>query len=326
MARELIAGTSFRLAARDLPPGEGLSRFREVFDSKVQLNFEARSDQPFDAVMEVQGFPGLRRATMASGTDVRLVRSRAMLADGEDDVCLIVNRGPGLSIRQRRSQSEAQTGDGVLLVYREQAQLDFLAMNYAAIRVPYAALSPFSRGIEAAAGGRIRAGTPALQLLQAYLANLPATPADPALNRLVAAHVYDLLALAIGATRDGAHAARQRGVRAARLAVIRGDLARDPDLTVYDVALRQGVTPRYVQMLFEEAGTTFTEVVLENRLAAARRMLASPRYADWSITAIALEAGFGDLSYFNRRFRQRFTRTPSDVRAAAGRAADEAEP
>ncbi|RUX33774.1 helix-turn-helix domain-containing protein, partial [Mesorhizobium sp. M7A.F.Ca.CA.002.09.1.1] len=36
-----------------------------------------------------------------------------------------------------------------------------------------------------------------------------------------------------------------------------------------------------------------------------------------SITAIAYEAGFNDLSYFNRAFRRRYDATPSDVRAAA---------
>jgi AraC-like DNA-binding protein len=41
----------------------------------------------------------------------------------------------------------------------------------------------------------------------------------------------------------------------------------------------------------------------------------SPRYATWSIVAIALEAGFGDLSHFNRPFKQRYLTTPSDLRA-----------
>jgi AraC-like DNA-binding protein len=321
MTAELIAGSSFTLSAGDLPPRQGLFQLQEIFDSRVQLRFETRLDRPVDAVMTVQGLPGVRRATMASGMDVRLERSRARLADGEDDVCLIVNLGPAMSITQRRRQSVAGPGDGALLVYREAAVLDFRAMTYAGIRVPFAALAPFTRDIEAAAAGCVRSDTPALRLLQRYLASLAETPADPALARLVAAHVHDLMALVIGATRDGADLARHRGVRAARLQVIRQDLAREPDLTITEVALRQGVSPRYVQMLFEEAGTTFTDVVLQLRLHAAHRMLTSPRYADWSITAIALEAGFGDLSYFNRRFRQRFDRTPSDLRAETARAA-----
>ena len=43
-------------------------------------------------------------------------------------------------------------------------------------------------------------------------------------------------------------------------------------------------------------------------------MLISPRYATWSIAVIALEAGFGDLSHFNRRFKRRYLMTPSDMR------------
>lgn len=49
-----------------------------------------------------------------------------------------------------------------------------------------------------------------------------------------------------------------------------------------------------------------------------RGMLLSPRYASWSITAIALEAGFGDLSHFNRRFRRRYLMTPTDLRGQRG--------
>jgi AraC-like DNA-binding protein len=317
MPAELIGGTSFKLAAGDLPPTRRLATFQEVFDRKVQLDFSVRADRPFDAVMTVQGFPGFRRAMMQSDTDVRLERRRTMLSDGEDDVCLIVNAGRGLSIQQRRRQSTAQTGDGVLLVYREAAILDFQAMTYTGLRVPFAALAPFTRNIEAAAAGRIPGHDPALQLLQGYLAALPSLPSDPRLNQLVAAHVHDLMALMIGATRDGAEQAQQRGVRAARLQVIRQDLSQDPDLTLDQIARRQGVSPRYVQMLFEESGTTFTDYVLDLRLQSAFRMLSSPRYAAWSVTAIALEAGFGDLSYFNRRFRRRFGGTPSDIRAAA---------
>jgi AraC-like DNA-binding protein len=53
----------------------------------------------------------------------------------------------------------------------------------------------------------------------------------------------------------------------------------------------------------------------------AHRMLGNPLLAAQTITAIACEAGFGDLSHFNRAFRRRYGETPSDVRARArGRA------
>ena len=46
-------------------------------------------------------------------------------------------------------------------------------------------------------------------------------------------------------------------------------------------------------------------------------MLSDPRAGEMFISAIAYEAGFGDLSYFNRTFRRRFGASPSDVRKAA---------
>jgi AraC-like DNA-binding protein len=42
-----------------------------------------------------------------------------------------------------------------------------------------------------------------------------------------------------------------------------------------------------------------------------------PRRAIAAVSAIAFEAGFGDLSYFNRAFRRVYGATPSDVRVKA---------
>jgi AraC-like DNA-binding protein len=70
-------------------------------------------------------------------------------------------------------------------------------------------------------------------------------------------------------------------------------------------------------MLFENEGTTFSEFARNARLSRAYRMLRDPRFADRSISTIAFEAGFSDLSYFNKVFRRRFGGTPSDVRAAS---------
>ena len=168
--------------------------------------------------------------------------------------------------------------------------------------------------VDAAAARRIPRDTEALTLLRTYVANLPERIADPQLGRLSATHVYDLIALAIGATAEGREIANQRGVRAARLEAIKADLIQNTALYLDQLAAHQRISPRYVQMLFEEAGTTFSDFALERRLDAARSMLTSPRYATWSVTAIALEAGFGDVSHFNRRFKRRYLMTPSDMR------------
>jgi AraC-like DNA-binding protein len=68
-----------------------------------------------------------------------------------------------------------------------------------------------------------------------------------------------------------------------------------------------------------DAGTTFTDFVLQQRLARVRSFLSDPRADQRPISAIAYDAGFGDLSYFNHAFRRLYGSTPSDIRAAARR-------
>ena len=77
--------------------------------------------------------------------------------------------------------------------------------------------------------------------------------------------------------------------------------------------------------LFSPAGSADPQVILRGsplpgcQYPFVRDVLRDPRFAERTITAIAYEAGFGDLSYFNRAFRRRYGETPSDVRAAAVR-------
>ena len=74
------------------------------------------------------------------------------------------------------------------------------------------------------------------------------------------------------------------------------------------------MTTRYLQMLFESEGTTFSAFVREQRLARAFRMLTNPRFCGSKVADVALGCGFGDVSYFNRKFRARFGASPREVR------------
>ena len=119
------------------------------------------------------------------------------------------------------------------------------------------------------------------------------------------------------------HARRRRiGERLLMLAIVAlglgaiGALAfvRDCDLNMTAVATRHAITPRYVHKLFERQGVTFGEFLRSQRLALAYRMLTDARFAERSISSIAYEVGFGDLSNFNRCFRRRYGATPSEIR------------
>jgi AraC-like DNA-binding protein len=197
--------------------------------------------------------------------------------------------------------------------------------------LPRAALASRVPDLDDLIGKPLSRASEVLELLARYVELLRGDggPASPALGHLAATHIHDLIALALGAARDASQLARGRGLRAARLRAIKADIRASlagAEFSVAAVARRQGVTPRYVHMLFEAEGTTFSRFVLGERLDASRRMLADSRHDHLSIAAIAYAAGFGDLSYFNRAFRSRYGATPSDVRKDESLAAPERWP
>jgi AraC-like DNA-binding protein len=311
MELEERGGASLRFSTRELPPSKRLPALRELFEQTIRMEIDAEPGQAVE--MRVHVAPGLRRGRMLSSLTARVTRSAQRVADGEDTVCLMMKTGGHMALTQGGRQGVPQVGDAVLLLYREPALLQFVDTTYLSVRVPFSALATLAN-VEIAAARCIPCDTEALSLLRTYLASLPERIDDPQLCRLAATHVHDLMALAIGATNEGREIANRRGVRAARLESIKAELIRNAALDLGQLAAQQGISPRYVQMLFEEQGTTFSDFVLERRLDAAWRMLTSPRHATWSIAVIAFEAGFSDLSHFNRRFKRRYLMTPTDLR------------
>ena len=172
--------------------------------------------------------------------------------------------------------------------------------------------------------GSISQDNEALRLLRTYVNALGEAPepATPELRRLIVVHIQDLVVLTIGAAGQAAAIGQHCSLRAARLQAIKVDIAahlREQEFTVGVVAAHQHVSARYVQMLFESEGTTFSHFVLRQRLALAKRMLADRRYDGWTVSAIAMETGFGDLSHFDHAFRRFYATSPSEVRAAVYR-------
>jgi len=110
------------------------------------------------------------------------------------------------------------------------------------------------------------------------------------------------------------------GIRAARLSAIKSDILenlRQQSFSIYGIASRHGIPVSYVRPLFAAEGTSLTDFILQQRLAAAHDMLRDARFAGRAINAIAFEVGFGGVANFNRAFRRRYVMKPSDMRAKA---------
>ena len=320
------AAETLRLAANDAPEDARPDLLREFFERLgVRYDVTATGREPIKIDLTLRRLPGLQ---LSQGTlqGARYLRTRG----STEDVGLVVNPRGALRIAQCGREITLGEGDATLVSFSEALDTVHRAPgDMLVLRFPGPQLAPRLTDAPDCALRRIPHGTPALRMLTDYVNIIgqkqAATNGD--LQQLIVSHFYDLAAVAIGATRDAAELARGRGVRAARLYAIKQDIAQNldqPDLSVVALALRHGCTPRCIQRLFESEGTSFTDHVLAQRLAFAHRMLTDPRREGEKISTIALDAGFGDLSYFNRAFRRHYGDTPSAIRAFAPRAVHQA--
>lgn len=83
-------------------------------------------------------------------------------------------------------------------------------------------------------------------------------------------------------------------------------------LSIADVAAVAGFSESHFMRYFKEAmGTSFIDYLKDYRLTMAARMLQS---SDESVLAVSEEAGFSNLSYFNRSFKNKYKMTPREYR------------
>ena len=267
--------------------------------------------------------PGLR---VLSGTTTAATYRRAVSKVEADDIALQFGSANDVSASLHQREAAIERYDAFLLPCGDRASIHLPhESRFITLRLPRAAIAQNVANLDDTYCTRMLAETPALCLLRRYLGlldDVTQAGATPDLRHSAVTHIYDLIAMSLGATRDAAEVAKGRGVRAARLKAVKDDILRNlanETLSIGAVAERHGVSPRYIQRLFEETGATFTEYLVAERLARAHRLVSDPRVNGRTLTEIAFGVGFSDLSYFNRAFRRRFGATPSDVRAQARR-------
>lgn len=308
-----------RFSTDELPERDRLPVMREVHGRlTARIDIEPAPGVPLHYRVIARALPGLT-VSMVSESPVTIRRTRELLADGNDDVVFALPPAAA-NMLSHRGRELSPMGDAVLLSAADVMRIDVASGSHAMVTLSRRRLTPLVPRLEDAFMRPVPRDTDALQLLTRYLRLFDdrQSLATPELRSLAVNHVYDLVALALGATGDAAAIAKARGVRAARLNSIKTEILNSLNshkLSLAGLAARQGVTTRHVQMLFESDGTTFSRFLLDQRLACAHRMLTNPLLAEQTISTTVYEAGFGDLSHFNRAFRRRYGETPSDVRA-----------
>lgn len=88
----------------------------------------------------------------------------------------------------------------------------------------------------------------------------------------------------------------------------------DPHLNYQQVASEHGISPRYLQKLFESIDDSFGHYVKVRRLERCRLDLRSPLHTQKSISDILFQWGFNDSASFSRAFREQYGISPREYR------------
>lgn len=143
---------------------------------------------------------------------------------------------------------------------------------------------------------------------------------SPAERELVGCHVVDLFVMA--ASHKVPEEWLEVDIKEARRSAIRMYIKNNfnrPALSVSTIAKENGISLRYLHVLFEDTGESVSEAFWDMRLHHSRELLRSPSHAGQNITEIAYACGFNSSSHFCNLFKRKFGETPTDVRIRAAR-------
>jgi AraC-like DNA-binding protein len=304
--------------------GDGIDAFCEIFGREI-LGIENLASEidpldghPLHIDLTLRSLPGF---AMASGSLSPMRNRRPAAPVHNDDVVLVVLQSGVGEVNQYGRVATIRPGEAALTA--NGAEATFIGRTPTRVinlRFSRNLLAPHVADLDALVARSIPRDNRVLELMVGY-ANVLSDQkalASAELRHLVATHMHALAALLLGG--EGRSRRQEQRPRAARLRAIKNHIEEHighRGLAMADVARSLGISESYVRQLLAEDGTSFTDIVLGIRLGRAHRMLLDPRYSHSGISAVAYEAGFSDLSYFNRTFRRRYGATPSKVREAA---------
>ncbi|NUP53468.1 MAG: helix-turn-helix domain-containing protein [Catenulispora sp.] len=264
---------------------------------------------------------GVRIATEASGPGT-IVHGAEDVAAGSRTHILARLQTEG-EVRLSQDGRSALVPVGSLVLYdtarpfklasSAQQKAHVLAMPRAVLRLDESTLRNVTATVIAGDGDVPLAALTALAVR--LVEELAAT--DPALREYSARAAADAIGCAVTQYVSCCMEARQpRQLLWERITAAIQDRLGDPDLTPQAIADHHHISVRYLQVLFQQQGTTVNAWVRSRRLEAAGRDLARPDAQRRSVAAVAAKWGFTNTSHFSRAFREAFGTSPMKWRTA----------
>jgi len=291
-----------------------------VCDVYVQLDCKSDLGSAFNG--RVTRAPlGEASCTEVSSRQQRVYRTRSRIARSHEDFFLIALGKHGVGgVAQDGRETVLRPGEFTIYDTTRPYELRFDdAFTQVILQVPRDMLLRRVAGTEALTAISFGSDRPLQKLAHDFVYRLcqSADEIQPEHAVRLSEQAVDLVAMALS-ERLGTKAlpsSRRLALLHRLKAHVRTHLA-DPDLSISEAAAALGVSPRYVNDVLSEEGTSFQRFVLTERLAQCQRDLASPILAHRHVSEIAFAWGFNDVSHFGRVFRERYGLSPRDFRTS----------
>ncbi len=246
--------------------------------------------------------------------------ARTIARSNIDHISLTVRSQGGFGLDVEGRATEVHTGDICVLDMTRRSALRSTGYKSFTLILPRTLLEPHVADIDALHGRVLPRGSALNAMLAAHMRTLYAQAPSLTLSDIHAAGhaTAAMIAAFAGASSDGrgmiAEVTANASLKACRKAIDAS--LHDPWLGPDFLCDKLGVSRAKLYRMFEPLGGV-TLYIQRRRLMHAYRFIIDPAYAQERISAIAMRCGFGNVSAFNRAFRQAHGMSPTELRAAS---------
>ncbi|OWV98024.1 helix-turn-helix domain-containing protein [Rhizobium sp. R693] len=240
--------------------------------------------------------------------------------DAHEHLFLILQLEGACGVEHSGQQNILDVGECILVDSTRPTTLYFRGhfSNHLSLHLPRQLMYSDSK-VDFDVARKLAAADPMAVMLRALIAKMMTTPeseaASPHLRQLMfdttrqAFLSTDIQTASLNSLHDSA------GRRMQMVDILIDKHLTESDLSAKWLATRLGVSIRTLQQDFQGLGMTCTTVIRDKRLRFAREkieQLKEQRNAG-TIAEVAYSAGFNDISYFNRSFKELFDCAPSEL-------------
>lgn len=304
--------------ASELPERDRFPYWKEVLcEAYIALNPAREGELPFHGEVRAHLLDSINVTTISSSRQ-KVHRGRLEISRMPQEVYFLNLQVKG-QCRMMQGGREAllEPGDFSLVDSTEPYLNDYCSDDWTqySFRIPRALLKPLLRQADKQTAIRITNANPIASIAVDYLKSIAQNVEHvEAAATPIANHIVELVAMAAGVSageEDRARGALRAQLSRSLVQFISANAA-DPELTPAKAAHHFRISVRYVHLLLEESGETFSRLLLRHRLERCADALRAE--ASGPISEIAFRWGFNDLSHFSRTFRGHFGMAPREYR------------